>query len=285
MLKAGIFLDMDNLMRNGGWGLRYDVIKALVAAQETTVLRANAYMAYDADRESREGGLQQAKELYRNAIRRNGFHLVLKEVKRYRDSDGQEVLKANADLDLAVDTLLQSDNLDYILLGTGDGDFLRLVRALQSRGKRVDLLSFANTSTDLRREVDNHWNGFLIPGLLPVDDNGGEDRLRGHMHFVNEERGFGFLTIRTGLGTSDVRDDIFCHITDVSRDGDPVDRASFVALRMRSAILEFELGEGSDGRLKAVNVREFRWERDNNRIVAPPTMLRADVRSARKEGA
>jgi uncharacterized LabA/DUF88 family protein/cold shock CspA family protein len=261
MLKAGIFLDMDNLMRNGGWGLRYDVIKTLVSAQGTTVLRANAYMAYDADREARDPAYQQHKEFYRNAIRRNGYHLTLKEVKRYRDAEGEEVLKADADLDLAVDALLQSDNLDYILLGTGDGDFLRLVRALQSRGKRVDLLSFANTSTELRREVDNHWLGFLIPGILPADE-GAENRLRGYMHFVNEERGFGFLTVRTGLGTSEIRDDIFCHIRDFTRDGEPVDNLTFAALRTRHAILEFELGLSPDGRAKAINVREYRWERN-----------------------
>jgi len=41
-------------------------------------------------------------------------------------------VKANADLELAVDALLQAENLDYVLLETGDGDFMRLVRALQS---------------------------------------------------------------------------------------------------------------------------------------------------------
>ena len=45
MLKAGIFLDIENLSRNGGWGMRYDPIKALVEAQGATVLRANAYIA------------------------------------------------------------------------------------------------------------------------------------------------------------------------------------------------------------------------------------------------
>ena len=47
MLKAGIFLDMENLMRNGGWGIRYDAVKALAEAQGAIVLRANAYVAVD----------------------------------------------------------------------------------------------------------------------------------------------------------------------------------------------------------------------------------------------
>ena len=257
MLKAGIFLDMDNLMRNGGWGLRYDVIRALVEAQGTTVLRANAYMAMDLERERRDAEYQLQKESYRAAIRRNGFHLILKEVRRYRDAEGQEVLKANADLDLAVDAMLQSENLDYVLLGTGDGDFLRLVRALQSRGKRVDLLAFGSTSEELRREVDVHHSGFLIPGLLPAEGS----RMRGYMHSVKEDRGYGFLTLRTGLRVGEVQDDIFCHIRDFTRDGVPVDNAYFANLKTRSTLLEFELGKDAEGRPKALNVIEFRWTR------------------------
>lgn len=254
MLKAGVFLDMDNLMRNGGWGLRYDVVKALAEAQGTTVLRANAYMARDRDREELDADYRAQKEAYRDAIRRNGFHLILKEVKRYWTADGEEVLKANADLDLAVDAMLQQENLDYILLGTGDGDFLRLVRALQSRGKRVDLISFANTSGELRREVDNHHSGFLIPGLLPID--GTRARMRGYMHFVHEQRGYGFITIRNGLGLTDVTDDVFCHINDFVQ---PIDNVAFAQLKTRRIVLEFELMENAEGKPKAGRITELKW--------------------------
>ena len=50
MLKAGIFLDIENLVRCGGWGIRYRVVRELVEAQGATVLRANAYMAIDSER-------------------------------------------------------------------------------------------------------------------------------------------------------------------------------------------------------------------------------------------
>src|SRR5262245_45861978 len=187
MLKAGIFLDIENLMRNGGWGIRYDVLKELVVAQGAIVLRANAYMAWDEEREKTDPAISRAKGGYRSAIRRNGFHLVLKEVRRYRDAEGAEVVKANSDLDLAVDAILQSESLDYVLLGTGDGDFIRVVRALQNHGKRVDLLSFWNTNRELRREVDNHFNGFLIPGLVRSDEVD-PNRSRGTFRSMEEEK-------------------------------------------------------------------------------------------------
>lgn len=257
MLKAGIFLDIENLSRNGGWGIRYEVIKDLVQAQGPTVLRANAYLAIDVERERQDTGYRLRNENYRAAIRKTGFHLILKEVRRYHDSEGELVVKANADLDLAVDALLQSENLDYILLGSGDGDFIRLVRALQNKGKRVDLLSFANTSNDLMREVDNHFSGFLMPGILGYT-SGGPDRKRGLMHAYNEDRGFGFITMRYGLGMNDIRHDIFCHINDITNDNEPVDTRYVAELKHRQIILEFDLVDTEDGP-KATNVKQFEW--------------------------
>ena len=259
MLKAGIFLDLDNLAYNGGWGIRYDAVKNLAAAQGAVVLRANVYMAIDEERESRDSGLHQKRREYRDAIRRNGYHLTLKTLRRYTNAEGETMVKANCDLELAVDALLQSDNLDYILLGSGDGDFLRLVRALQNRGKRVDLLSFGNTSVELRREADHHFSGFLTPGVLPADETA-PNRMRGVMVSVNVDKGYGFLTVRTGLNVSDQRADVFCHIVDFTRDGVPVSNEHFAGLKARGTIIEFDLGDGGGGKPKAVNAHEFRWE-------------------------
>ncbi len=259
MLKAGIFIDVENLSRNGGWGIQFHTIRDIVEAQNAVVLRANAYLAIDLEREGEDPDHQRKNEDYRAAIRRNGFHLILKEVRRYRNDQGEVVLKANADLDLAVDAVLQSENLDYILLGSGDGDFLRLVRALQNRGKRVDLLSFDNTSTDLRKEVDNHFNGFLTPGLIRSDDRTRSQRKRGFLYKVNEEQGYGFVAMRVGLGADDQRYDIFLHINDFSRDGRGVDNSGFADLKRRQAVIEFELKETEKGS-QAVNAVEYTWD-------------------------
>ena len=66
-------------MRKGGWGIRYEVVREFAEAQGVTVLRANAYMAIDITREAGNSSLRQKRESYRSAIRRNGFHLTLKE--------------------------------------------------------------------------------------------------------------------------------------------------------------------------------------------------------------
>lgn len=250
MLKGAIFLDMENLMRCGGWNIRFDAVRELVEAQGVTVVRANAYMAVDEEREDEDEEYRKKKLEYRSAVRRAGFHLVRKKVKRYDNADGETVLKANADVDLAIDALLQSENLDYILLGSGDGDFVRLVRALQNRGKRVDLLSFDNTSTELRREVDYHYSGFLYPGILPKPEDEDENRKRGFIHMVDEEKGYGFATIQTGYRPDEQRTDVFVHITDFRR---TLDNAEFARLKTYEDIIEFNLVENEDG-VQAKNI-------------------------------
>ena len=250
MLKGGIFLDMENLMRCGGWNIRFDSVKELVESQGVTVVRANAYMAVDEERESQEEEYRKKKLEYRSAVRRAGFHLVRKSVQRFPNADGEIVLKANADVDLAIDALLQAENLDYILLGTGDGDFLRLVRALQNNGKRVDLLSFDNTSTELRREVDYHFSGFLYPGILPAPESDDEERHRGYIHMVDEEKGYGFLTVQTGFKSDEQRSDIFIHITDFNH---AIDNREFARLKTYEEIIEFTMVENDDGKVQAKN--------------------------------
>ena len=253
MLKAGIFLDVENLSRTGGRGFRYETVRRLVEAQGTTILRANAYLAIDVQREDEDDSYRQAKENHRNAVRRNGFHLRLKEARRYRNDEGLDIIKADSDLDLAVDALIQSEHLDYVLLGTGDGDFLRLVRALQDKGKRVDVLSFGNVSGDLRREADYHFPGFLIPDLLPPSDS-----LIGVMHYV-DERGFAYLTVRTGLAVDDLRTDVILYAQDYTEGGRKVSPERFRELKTREVLIQFELIEG-DGKPRARNAVEFAWK-------------------------
>jgi len=96
-------------------------------------------------------------------------------------------------MDLAIDALLQARNLDRIILLTGDGDFIRLVLALQNMGCRVEIIAFNNVSNELKEVADSYLSGFLIPGLLPLHVPHGENRQRGVAVNYNPDRGFGFM--------------------------------------------------------------------------------------------
>jgi len=255
MLRAGIFLDVESLVRGGGWGIRFRTVRRLVEAQGATVLRASAYMAVDRQRELQDPEYGTKKQEYRDAVRREGFHLTLQDVSR-GGSESVEAI-AGAGVALAVDAMQQCDNLDVVLLGAGEAAYTPLARALRARGRRVDLLSFSDTAPELLREVDQHFAGFLYPGILP-EPKDDPDRQRGVMHHVIEDKGFGFLTVQTGLAAVDRRDDVFLHINDFfDDDGQTLGNDAFAAMKRNQTIIEFDLVEQDAGRYKAVDACEF----------------------------
>ena len=253
MLKAGIFLDGANLSRCGGWGMDVSVVRKLVEEQGFRVVRANTYVAVDREREEIPDQREYAEKQYgyRDALRRAGFHVVTKEVKWYTDEDGNTVSKANADIDLAVDALLQSGNLDYVLLGSGDGDFIRLVRALQNHGKRVDVLAFSHVSGELRREADHFFNGYLVPQLLRT-----ERAHRGQLYQISPNRDWGKISYMDGYKPQDVSS-VFLHISDFKQE--PIRDEQFLELvKDGNAYIEFDIAPGEGGKQKAVDAIVFR---------------------------
>jgi uncharacterized LabA/DUF88 family protein/cold shock CspA family protein len=250
MLKAGIFVDVENVIRNGGYEIDYRSVKELVEAQQAAILRANAYFAIDEDREAQDFDVGKRRRNFRNMVRKWGYHVVEKPIKKYANPDGTMTYKGNSDLDLAIDALLQAENLDYVLLVSGDGDFAKLVSALQTKGKRVDVLSFSNTSGDLIRSADYYFDGYLVPDMLPID----EGFYRGYMHSAVAEKGYGFITYYESKRPDAIRDDLFVHISDVAE----ANASNMAFGRLLNQTLEFQISRNPDGRDKAINVRSFK---------------------------
>ena len=89
----------------------------------------------------------------------NGYTMVTKPTKEFIDATGRRKIKGNMDIELAVDAMELADHLDHIVLFSGDGDFRSLVEAVQSRGRRVSVVSTLTTrppmvADDLRRQAD-----------------------------------------------------------------------------------------------------------------------------------
>lgn len=173
--------------------MRYDVLADLGASGDSLLLRANSYLAEDRERIKEDSDYRQKVYRYHEVVRQCGFKIIKKYVKHFVDDEGILTTKANADMDLAIDALLQARNLDKIILLTGDGDFIRLVLALQNMGCRVEVIGFKNVSNELKEVADSFLSGFLIPGLLPITTDNKEVRKRGVPINYNPERGFGFM--------------------------------------------------------------------------------------------
>lgn len=155
MIKTAIYVDAENIKMSGGFGMRYDVLVDLANSGDSIMLRANCYLAEDHERIKTDTEYRQKTYAYHNILRQCGFRIIKKYVRRYTDEDGNVTCKANSDMDLAIDALLQSKNTDRVILLTGDSDFVRLVPALQNQGCRVEVIGFNNVAKELREAADS----------------------------------------------------------------------------------------------------------------------------------
>lgn len=263
--KVGVYVDVSNIFLNGGNKMRFDVLRNFACRDEGEPVRLNAYVAFDDTRARQDFAYRDRSVNFHSAIRDFGFKVIEKIVTWYRDEEGREVSKSNADLEMAVDTLLQSDNLDKVLLATGDGDFIQVVRALQNKGCRVEIVAFENISKNLKKEADLFISGYLIPNLLPVASLGesgspywGDQRVRGVCYSYYADKGFGFMRFLKRIDSN-------LWITDSRVEGSPygtafAHRNSFKSafnekeLPSREIIFEFSLRPGEGEKLMATDI-------------------------------
>ncbi len=253
----GVYVDSMNIMRNGGYGMRYEVVRRLASANGDEALRLNAYVAIDEERAVSDPAYKNTLNFILT-LRDLGFKVVEKAIRWYTDDSGRTYGKANLDMDMGLDIISQSERLDLIYLFTGDGDFTSVVTMAQNKGCRVEQVAFANVSSRLRREVDLFISGYLVPGLLPTAPPQaaappwGEDgsRVRGVCTKYFLDRSFGFLRFMNSFGK--------LWVTDTRLEESPYTSVFFMEkdlpsgvppehLPSRDYILEFDLREGEKG--------------------------------------
>ncbi|WP_340118027.1 NYN domain-containing protein [Pelagibius sp. 7325] len=117
----------------------------------------------------------------------NGYTMVTKPTKEFTDATGRRKVKGNMDIELAVDVMEMVEHLDHIVLFSGDGDFRRLVEAIQRRGRRTTVVSTLRSqppmvADELRRQADIFVDladlQSLIARQLPADRARSGERLR-----------------------------------------------------------------------------------------------------------
>src|SRR5271165_6833268 len=90
----------------------------------------------------------------------NGFTVITKATKEFVDSTtGRRKTKGNMDVELAVNAMELANHIDEMVLFSGDGDFRKLVEAVQRQGVRVTVVSTISTqppmvADELRRQAD-----------------------------------------------------------------------------------------------------------------------------------
>jgi len=90
-----------------------------------------------------------------------GYTVLLKPVKTYKEEDGSRHRKANCDVDISFSLMRDASVYDRLILVSGDGDFLPVLKYLRSEGKRVLLLSRSErTAREIKRFAGSAFRDF-----------------------------------------------------------------------------------------------------------------------------
>lgn len=143
-----VFVDVPNVMyaaERSRVTIDYGkLLKYLVGDRE--LVRAAAYAPISDD-----PSLALETQRFVQPFANQGYRIVTKPLKRFADG----TIKANFDVELAIDILTMADRLDVVCLVSGDGDFRRLLELVAGKGVRVEVVAFSHsTAAELRAAAD-----------------------------------------------------------------------------------------------------------------------------------
>ena len=104
----------------------------------------------------------------------NGYSMITKPMKEFTDSNGRKKIKGDMNIELAIDMMEMAESVDHVLLFSGDGDFRRLVEAVQRKGVRVTIVSTLQSnppmvSDNLRRQADHFLDLEILSDYIQRD--------------------------------------------------------------------------------------------------------------------
>lgn len=156
--RVGVFVDAANIeLACDRLRSRIDWKKLLDFLTEgRQLVRAIAYSPIHDD-----PGVSLETQRFAEPFMGKGFRVVTKPLKRFADGS----IKANVDIEMALDIMEMLERLDVVCLVSGDGDFQRLVEVVQMKGVRVEVVGVGtSTASQLRNAGDRFVD---IQNILP----------------------------------------------------------------------------------------------------------------------
>ncbi|MDR9392109.1 MAG: NYN domain-containing protein [Trueperaceae bacterium] len=146
MDRLALFCDTQNLYYAARDGfdahVDYETLQR-IATDARTLAHANAYVV---ERDGERGAYGFVTKL--SAL---GYRVHRRLVRLLRTTDGgAPELEGDWDMGIAADMVRAEPFVDVVVLASGDGDFVPIVRLLQERGVRVEVVAFrAATAQEL----------------------------------------------------------------------------------------------------------------------------------------
>lgn len=166
--KVALFIDLGNLyFAARKLNIRVDYTRMVeVLTKGRRLLRSFAYAGVDPQSPESQG--------YLTWMKRHGFRVVTKHLRRFPDG----TVKANLDVELAIDMLMIAQHIDTAVLVSGDGDFVRLVEAVQFKGVRVEVVGLAEMTAMALIDVADTFTELseLVPTIqMALPPNGARE--------------------------------------------------------------------------------------------------------------
>lgn len=141
-MKTFAFVDASNIIysaRDEGWFID---LRKLLGYLEKKYSVSKAFFYYGKDSKNEE------KQKFLNKLKKFGYILRVKELKRFGNKT-----KANCDVDLTMDVLIEFPKYSRAIVLSGDGDFAPLLAYLKTKGKVVVVISSPGSTAKEIREV------------------------------------------------------------------------------------------------------------------------------------
>lgn len=158
--RRGVFVDVQNIFStvraaNPQARLNYQALREYFAQDRTAQTLFTAFSSYDPEREEQRRFLM--------ALALMGYRVIAKPIKRLPSGD----IKANMDMEIAMEILEVSHYLDEVVIVSGDGDFTALVNRLVHKGKVVRIIGPDQYSApELIQSCHEFTSLSRIPGLI-----------------------------------------------------------------------------------------------------------------------
>lgn len=159
--RVGVFIDTQNLYHSAKSIHRSNVnYEELIdqAVHGRKLVRAFAYVIKSEE---------NSEEKFFEAIQEIGIEIRVKDLQVFHTG----AKKADWDVGIAVDIIRLTEKLDVVVLASGDGDFIEVIRYCKSRGVRVEVMAFEKTTNSKVLEEVDHFvdlgdskSDFLISG-------------------------------------------------------------------------------------------------------------------------
>jgi uncharacterized LabA/DUF88 family protein len=158
--RRGVFVDVQNVFStvralNPNARLNYQALKDYFLREKSYITTFTAFSSFDPEREEQRRFLM--------ALALMGYRVITKPLKRLPSGE----IKANMDMEIAMEILEVSAFLDEIVIVSGDGDFMALVNRLIHKGKIVRVIGPDQYSApELIQACHEFISLSRVPGLV-----------------------------------------------------------------------------------------------------------------------